>query len=351
MATEIPLNPELAEKLIRQVLCLPASPVGPHLDDADFVDYEGGLFSASEQLRIDDHLASCADCSTKMLNFYDVMTDWEGPEGEQRIGLLRQRLLTHQETAGMSAPADVSAPAEIHTSLPRESTVITPASPWVAGLRSFWLPRLERSWGLVATGAVLGLSITGLVLIGFNTQLAQNKVEIATLRRHIEMLDATAALRPSVPATATRAAPDIRAQVRTDLERELPSMIAATVSKIPPPLSILLAPGAQRGAGQTRQSIVVPRDRDALEFILTLTDSGAYASYSVVIQTIDTGRQIWGRQVALSEGLGANSLRFTVPSRTLREGDYRLLISGRRPDRPPEPLKDYYVFHVDIAPR
>jgi hypothetical protein len=255
-------------------------------------------------------------------------------------GELRGVERAHFESHFLSSPRRCERVAMARTWLGRGTTS---APQWAAAFRPLFITLVRTAWNFAPAAAILVAMIGGAVLIGFNVRLARQQDETAMLRRQVRDLASGASAKRSAPETGPN--PGLLAQIRKDLQRDLRSLVDQA-SKTQAPLSLVLAPGAQRGAGQSAQQIVIAPGSQSVQLILELTDSAPYASYRVVMQTPE-GTEVWGSdQLTVFRALGGNSLRLIVPSRVLREGDYRLLLSGLNDGRPAEELADYYVFHV-----
>jgi len=185
------------------------------------------------------------------------------------------------------------------------------------------------SWTLTALpmAAALFVVIMGSVFLSFRDRISRQREESAALRRQIEELRAQATAKNPV-------APDVQAFVRA-----LPPQAAS-------PLSFVLLPGMRRDASRQEQRLLIPAGRHSVELDLMLTGQKQYPGYRVVIQNPD-GAEVWGRsQVAASRDPAGVALKVSVPSMVLKDGDYRVMVSGVGTSGEVEELNDYYVFHA-----
>ena len=207
---------------------------------------------------------------------------------------------------------------------------------WLAGITSLFGSASNYSLGVralapIAAGLIL---LIGVMMIGFNAQLSQQRTETAILRGKLESLTSQPASKGAGPPLE---------EWRTDMQRQLQAL--AESSKTAAPLSLMLVPGAQRSAARP-QILRIPSAVPSLDLILPLAEAGPYTSYRATIQTFE-GAEVFGvNQVLLSKGPGEPSLHLSVPSKALKEGDYRILVSGQKAGGQVVELNDYFVFHV-----
>ncbi len=69
-----------------------SQPFTPCLRDEEFVEYSMALRPQDDTRRIQDHLASCEECTEEMRRLVEEARAWEGKPGEQRLAALRQRM-------------------------------------------------------------------------------------------------------------------------------------------------------------------------------------------------------------------------------------------------------------------
>ena len=83
--------PSGADRLLADLRGLPAEPVGPHLEDEEFVEYS--MPDAVADDRIEAHLRSCEPCAERMEHLLEVSEAWQGTEGERRLEDLSRRVV------------------------------------------------------------------------------------------------------------------------------------------------------------------------------------------------------------------------------------------------------------------
>lgn len=66
-------------------------PVGDHLSDDECLDYAAEILTSAETNRMDEHLASCPDCTARMEECVTAAQAWQGEDGKQRLAGVRQR--------------------------------------------------------------------------------------------------------------------------------------------------------------------------------------------------------------------------------------------------------------------
>lgn len=80
------------DELMTLFRAMPAEPVGAHLSDDEFIGYATEALSTEEMQRIDEHLASCLDCTVEIERLLETSKVWQGEQGKQRLAALRQRV-------------------------------------------------------------------------------------------------------------------------------------------------------------------------------------------------------------------------------------------------------------------
>jgi hypothetical protein len=60
-------------RLLDEIERVPERPVGPHLDDEDFIGLARGALSSDRETAVFEHIRSCATCSEDALNVPDVL--------------------------------------------------------------------------------------------------------------------------------------------------------------------------------------------------------------------------------------------------------------------------------------
>jgi hypothetical protein len=90
----IRVTEEQTDRLLADVLSLPSEPIGAHLSDDEFIGYAMETPTESDVDHIDEHLASCADCTVELERFLEAADAWQGEVGEQRLNHMRESLLT-----------------------------------------------------------------------------------------------------------------------------------------------------------------------------------------------------------------------------------------------------------------
>jgi anti-sigma factor RsiW len=282
-------------------------------DEAVLRRYLLGELSDGERESVEARLFENDECSEHLSIVEDVLID------AYVRGELRDLELAHFESHFLSSPR-----RRERVSLAKAWLVPqAPASPPVR--KPVW------SWTLAALpiAAALFVAIMGSVFLSFSGRMSQQREESAALRKQIEALRAQAVSRNPVP-------PDVPAAGR------------ALMSNATPPLSFILLPGMRRNAGRQEQRLVIPPGHHSVELDLMLTDAKPYPSYRVVIQTPE-GAEVWGKgQIAPSRDATGLALKVNVPSTVLKEGDYRVMVSGAAASGELDDLNDYYVFHAVV---
>jgi hypothetical protein len=219
-------------------------------------------------------------------------------------------------------------------SSPRRRERVSFARAWlVPEPRSGVLPmrKVTRPWAgaVLPMAAMLLVLLAGSMMVSFNSRLTRQREESAALGKQIEELRS-------------------QAVSRKDASSDLQALAHTSPPQAAPPLSFILLPGMQRGATRQEQRLLIPAGRNSVELDLVLTGAKQYRSYRVAIQNPD-GAEVWGKsQVAPSKDQAGAALRVSVPSLVLKEGDYRVLITGVGSSGELEELNDYYVFHVAV---
>jgi len=88
---KIQMTTKQLDRLMTDIHAALTEPVGDHLSDDEFIGYAMETLTAEEVQRIDEHLASCADCAEGMEQLVAASEVWRGEQGEQRLAALRQR--------------------------------------------------------------------------------------------------------------------------------------------------------------------------------------------------------------------------------------------------------------------
>jgi hypothetical protein len=91
-------------QLIADVRTVPAEPVGDHLSDDLFIGYATETLTMEEVQQIDQHLASCPDCTAEMEPLVAASEVWRGEPGKQRLAALRERLQEHLRPVTLPGP-------------------------------------------------------------------------------------------------------------------------------------------------------------------------------------------------------------------------------------------------------
>jgi anti-sigma factor RsiW len=81
------------DRFLEDLVAGPGSPLGDHLTDSEFVEYSLEQLADHEVERIDRHLASCPDCAGELERLIEESRAWTGPEGENRLERLREKVL------------------------------------------------------------------------------------------------------------------------------------------------------------------------------------------------------------------------------------------------------------------
>jgi hypothetical protein len=105
-------TPESLDRARRDVEATAAEPEDDHLTDEQFVDYSIGQYDPAYAAQVETHLASCAECTTKLDHLRDVARAWGGPAGEQRLADLSRQIIAAVAAAGSQpsfAPPDSDA--------------------------------------------------------------------------------------------------------------------------------------------------------------------------------------------------------------------------------------------------
>jgi hypothetical protein len=89
--------------------------------------------------------------------------------------------------------------------------------------------------------------------------------------------------------------------------------------------TITLAPGALRD-GEASGDLFVPRAATHLRVRLQLEED-AYRSYRATVSTPE-GRKVWTGPARKDRATNANSVTLTLPSASLKRGDYVVELSG-----------------------
>jgi anti-sigma factor RsiW len=118
------------DEFLKDLVAEPTSPLGDHLNDSEFTEYVLEMLPPGEVERVDGHLASCPECAIEMERLIEESSAWSGPEGEQRLEALRERVL--EAARSSPGPADIILmPRAVYE--PARAAAKIPAESWVDG--------------------------------------------------------------------------------------------------------------------------------------------------------------------------------------------------------------------------
>ncbi len=88
----IQATPQQAKQLLDDVRARVAGPPGDHLAAEEFVSYALETLDPEQTQRVDEHLATCVDCTTRLEKFLQTSEAWRGAQGAERLAALRARV-------------------------------------------------------------------------------------------------------------------------------------------------------------------------------------------------------------------------------------------------------------------
>jgi hypothetical protein len=122
------LPPEQLAALLASLRAMPGTPAGAHLSDDDLVGYAASSLPEASAGKIDEHLASCADCSTEMERLIAAVDHWRSREGAEGLDALGERIQARWDAAdaGPEMPAPVQ---DVEFACPVGGWTLWPAMP------------------------------------------------------------------------------------------------------------------------------------------------------------------------------------------------------------------------------
>lgn len=134
-------------------------------------------------------------------------------------------------------------------------------------------------------------------------------------------------------------------ELSTQLEREREDRDRQTTTQrttekpLPGIISLILAPGLVRGAGDAKRLVITPETRQVR--LQVSFGQGDYESYRVVIRTVE-GQSIWSKSGLSAQSKGPGRIIVVqVPASVFATDDYILILSGLNGVGPAEPLSEY----------
>jgi len=103
-------------------------------------------------------------------------------------------------------------------------------------------------------------------------------------------------------------------------------------------LAVLL-PDASRDPSQGMQTVQITNNVKTLRLSLQIIPEGDYKSYGVSVKSVDQEGEIFSRSQLKARG---KSVMVQIPTRLLKNGDYKLTLSGFGANRAKEKIDDYY---------
>jgi hypothetical protein len=79
------------DKLLADLRAIRDVPSGAHLEEEILIDFACETLPPGDVAHVEEHLATCAQCSDLAANLLDIADGWKGEAGEQRLAMLRQR--------------------------------------------------------------------------------------------------------------------------------------------------------------------------------------------------------------------------------------------------------------------
>lgn len=108
------------DRLMAELLALPAEPVGNHLSDEEFLRYyREDALSSRGRADIERHLISCPDCEAETERLLKLLDTWHGPQGEQRFERIRAKMLPNVRSSLQSAE-EAAASTAVSAACPEE---------------------------------------------------------------------------------------------------------------------------------------------------------------------------------------------------------------------------------------
>jgi hypothetical protein len=107
MSDDKPPTSTQLSRLMGDVQNQASVPVGAHLDDDALVDYSMQAISAEDVARMDEHLASCEQCSVRMAHLADISEAWRGATGDARLEALSARVRHAIDVEDQAGPSPV----------------------------------------------------------------------------------------------------------------------------------------------------------------------------------------------------------------------------------------------------
>jgi hypothetical protein len=116
--------------------------------------------------------------------------------------------------------------------------------------------------------------------------------------------------------------------------------------RTPSVISLVLAPSIVRSQATGMKRLYLPPDGRLLKLRLKLKGGAEYKSYQVTLLTVE-GAEKWSQEMLQAQRTGsAQSIDLWLPTRTLAEGDYELILKGYASDGTLEETGDYYYLSI-----
>lgn len=91
-AHKVRITAQKVDELMALFRAMPTEPIGAHLSDEEFIGYAMQTLRQEDVSRIDEHLATCPDCTVEVERLLEGAEAWSGEQGEQRLARLRDRM-------------------------------------------------------------------------------------------------------------------------------------------------------------------------------------------------------------------------------------------------------------------
>ncbi len=106
----------------------------------------------------------------------------------------------------------------------------------------------------------------------------------------------------------------------------------------------VLLPGGSRDGGEEMKTVELTKNVKTLALSLQLLRTGDYKSYAVTVKSVEEGGEILSRSNLKARG---KYVSVQIPTRLLKNGDYKLTLSGLGVEGVKEKIEDYYFRAIE----